>query len=147
MSTFEEERTQDGHTILLMETQQDSRTFSDYPNTYTCLETIVNMYEEENEATQRQGGRDLDDFMRWIDSFYQIKLLVFDKEISRYRMTEREGLKKLFEENPENDSYRPTNNGNSLPIGALTNGITTNGIENHLGNDDSDDDDEDNWDE
>lgn len=131
MSSLQEERAQDGHTLLLIETEKESRTFSDYPNLYTCLQTIVNMYEEELDAMQKEGG-DLDDFMKWLDSFYMIKLLIFDKEISRYRMTERDGLKKLFEENPENGSYKPSSDNNGAPEENITNSTLTSVSLNHV---------------
>ena len=102
---------EDGHALLLLEVVPGQRTFSDYPNLYLCLETIVNMYEEYREATnQHQDDGDLKDFMKWIDDFYRMELFTYVSEIGRYQNTPREGLKRLFETN-DSGQYRPTQNG------------------------------------
>lgn len=111
---------QDGHTLLLVEADQNERTFSDYPNLSKCLQTIVNMYEEyRSKCCQRSVG-DLKEFHAWVDSLHRVEIYVLDKEISRYRLLSREKMKQHFEERGDEYANHNQSNGHTIPSPAMS---------------------------
>lgn len=76
----------DGHAILLMEPSRDHRTFSDYPDIVTLLDTIIKLYEESREAKGLpRNDFVLDHLHKWLEDFYKLEVFIFDKEIARYK--------------------------------------------------------------
>lgn len=95
--TFYRQTPDNGHTLLLMETREEQRTFSDYPNVVTCLDTIMDMYEKMRCANnQDMSSYDLKQLDEWMDGFNRVEIFIFDKEIARYKRIPREGVKTLF---------------------------------------------------
>lgn len=85
---------ENGHALLLMEPLPDQRTFSDYKNLVTCLDSVLGVYE----GTRLDRGLDKTDYTikqvyEWLDEFARIELFVYDAEISRYKRLSRENLK------------------------------------------------------
>lgn len=151
MSNSDEDLKADGHTLLLLEPKRNERTYGDYQDLRTCLDTIVHMFEE---SVGDDEDHDFDAFCRWIDDFYLIKLFSMDRTISRYKMKSGSELKKLFEPNDDNcGTNQPPQNGHNQMNGNLTDS-SVNSCSLNIGGDDhrvidmeESDDDNDNWDD
>lgn len=76
-----------------MEPEPEQRTFSDYPNVESCLDSILKIYEE---VPEHGTNYTLDIIWNWLDKFHKISLFVFDEELARYKKLRHNEFKEIF---------------------------------------------------
>lgn len=84
----------DGHVLLLMEFAEERRTFTDYPNVISCLDNIIEFYEQSRVAGN--SNYNLDQLCEWIQGFKRFSLFIYNKEIARYKELDHSEMRERF---------------------------------------------------
>lgn len=120
----------DGHVLLLLEMDEEKRTFSDYPNITYCLDNISELYEQSRASKNLdQTNYNLDQLCEWMQSFSKFTLFIYDKEIGRYKELNQTEVRERFVAQLESLENRDT---------VLVDGIETQN-RNHIYGDDEED--------
>lgn len=83
----------DGHCLLLMEPNPGVRTFSDYQNVDSCLDSLLKTYEA---IPDHVPDYTLNIIYGWLDQFERITLYIFNAEVARYKRLTHTQFKELF---------------------------------------------------
>lgn len=117
----------DGHVLLMLGVDEEKRTFTDYPDIISCLDNISDLYEKSRVSKGQETNFNLDQLCEWINGFQKFILLIFDKEIGRYKELNRQEVKEKFI-----DQLQKLEDETNSQESVVRERISTNGVSNHV---------------
>lgn len=117
----------DGHVLLMLGVDEEKRTFTDYPDIISCLDNISELYEISRISKGQETNFNLDQLCEWMNSFQKFILLIFDKEIGRYKELNRQEVKEKFI-----DQLQKLEEDSNSQESVVRERISINGVNNHV---------------